>query len=183
MEVEDRFVREAMPHLPSIQRAAARILRSRHQADDVTQEVFLKAWVSFHRYEPGTNCRAWLFSILVCTIRHYNRKEWRYCQNLQEEEMAGVEPVGESLTDPDLLRMLNALSPTYRSAVTMVDLEHLSYRAAAERLRVPIGTIMSRLSRARKRMRTMMSAMPPEAGYSWWLNKSKDGTGKSPTLE
>src|SRR5271165_5924590 len=69
----ERFEAEAMPHLNDIFRTAARILGDSARAEDVTQEVYLQAWKSFHRFEAGTNCRAWLFKILFHCVNHHRR--------------------------------------------------------------------------------------------------------------
>src|SRR6266851_5969780 len=81
----DRFDAEAMPHLNDIFRTATRLLGDRARAEDVAQEVYLQAWKSFHRFEPGTNCRAWLFKILLNTLHHYRRK-WFNVRFVKEEE-------------------------------------------------------------------------------------------------
>src|SRR5271169_3742243 len=73
-----RFEAEAMPHLNDIFRTATRILGDRARGEDVAQEVFLQAWKSFLRFEPGTNCRAWLFKILFHCANHHRRKWFRF---------------------------------------------------------------------------------------------------------
>ena len=76
--LEERFAAEAMPHLDDIFRSATRILGDRARAEDVAQEVYLQAWKSFHRFESGTNCRAWLFKILFHCVNHHRRKWFRF---------------------------------------------------------------------------------------------------------
>src|SRR5262245_46505378 len=78
LPVEQRFELEAMPHLNDIFRTATRILGERGRAEDVVQEVYLQAWKSFHRFETGTNCRAWLFKILFHCVNHHRRKWFRF---------------------------------------------------------------------------------------------------------
>src|SRR5215831_19238470 len=74
----ERFESEAMPHLNDVFRTALRILGQRERAEDVAQEVFLRAWRSFDRFESGTNCRAWLFKILFHCVSHERRKWFRF---------------------------------------------------------------------------------------------------------
>ena len=78
LDLPARFEDEAMPLSSDVFRAAFRILGERGQAEDITQEVFLQAWKSFGRFEPGTNCRAWLFKILFHCIGHHRRKWYRF---------------------------------------------------------------------------------------------------------
>src|SRR5438270_13515105 len=98
----EAFEAEAMPHLNDIHRTAIRILGDPARGDDVTQEVFLQAWKSFHRFEPGTNCRAWLFKILFHCIHHHRRKWFRFPQLKENEEfladnLVAATPVPEQL--------------------------------------------------------------------------------------
>src|SRR5215475_1657290 len=83
---EQRFEAEALPHLNDIFRTAARILGHSQRAEDVAQEVFLQAWKSFDRFEPGTNCRAWLFKILFHCVNHERRKWFRFPLLKETEE-------------------------------------------------------------------------------------------------
>ena len=100
----DRFETEAMPHLNDIFRTATRILGDRARAEDVAQEVYLQAWKSFHRFEPGTNCRAWLFKILFHCVNHHRRKWFRFpllkeTEEFIEANLTYAEPIPEHLTD------------------------------------------------------------------------------------
>ena len=80
------FDAEAMPHLNDLYRTAARMLGDRARAEDVVQEVYLQAWKSFHRFEKGTNCRAWLFKILFHCVNHHRRKWFRFPLLKENEE-------------------------------------------------------------------------------------------------
>src|SRR5713226_9266767 len=82
----ERFEAEALPHLNDIFRTATRVLGDRGRAEDIAQEVFLQAWKSFGRFEPGTNCRAWLFKILFHCIGHHRRKWYRFPLLKETEE-------------------------------------------------------------------------------------------------
>ena len=75
---EEDFATAAMPHLDDLFRTAYRVIGDRTQAEDLVQETYLQAWKSFHRFEPGTNCRAWLFKILFHVIHHHRRKWFRF---------------------------------------------------------------------------------------------------------
>ena len=134
----DRFDAEAMPHLNDIFRTATRILGDKARAEDVAQEVYLQAWKSFHRFEPGTNCRAWLFKILFHCVNHHRRKWFRFPQLKETEEfieanLTSAEPIPERLTDEDILAALDRISADFRAVILMVDVEEFAYKEAAER--------------------------------------------------
>lgn len=163
---EDRFEAEAMPHLNDIFRTATRLVGDRARAEDVAQEVFLQAWKSFHRFETGTNCRAWLFKILFHCVNHHRRKWFRFPQLKETEEfleanLVAATPIPEQLTDEDILAALDRIPSDFRSVVLLVDVEDFSYKEASDILTVPIGTVMSRLSRARQALRERLAPGAP----------------------
>ena len=158
----ERFETEAMPHLSDIFRTAARILADTARAEDVAQEVYLQAWKSFHRFEPGTNCRAWLFKILFHCVNHHRRRWFRFpllkeTEEFLEANLTAAEPVPEKLTDREILAALDRIPSDFRAVVLLVDVEEFAYKEAAEILSIPIGTVMSRLSRGRKLLKDQLS--------------------------
>jgi RNA polymerase sigma-70 factor (ECF subfamily) len=162
MSATDRFEAEAMPHLNDIFRTATRLIGKRSRAEDVVQEVYLQAWKSFHRFEAGTNCRAWLFKILFHCANHHRRKWFRLpllreTGEFIEANLTAPSPVPEHITDEDILAALDRISPEFRAIVILVDIEEFSYREAAEIAGIPIGTVMSRLSRGRKLLREQLT--------------------------
>ncbi|MBX9599853.1 MAG: sigma-70 family RNA polymerase sigma factor [Bryobacteraceae bacterium] len=155
------FDAAAMPHLNDLFRTATRILGDRSRAEDVVQEVYLQAWKSFHRFEKGTNCRAWLFKILFHCVNHHRRKWFRFpllkdTEEFLESNLVAATPIPQSLTDGEILRALDRLPADFRAVVLLVDVEEFAYKDAAEILAVPIGTVMSRLSRGRKLLREQL---------------------------
>jgi RNA polymerase sigma-70 factor (ECF subfamily) len=167
------FDAEAMPHLNDLYRTATRILGDRSRAEDVVQEVFLQAWKSFHRFEKGTNCRAWLFKILFHCVNHHRRKWFRFpllkeTEEFLEANLVAPESVPETLTDAAILQALDRIPADFRAVVLLVDVEEFAYKDAAEILSVPIGTVMSRLSRGRKLLRESLV----EVAYSYGIGKS-----------
>jgi RNA polymerase sigma-70 factor (ECF subfamily) len=157
------FEAAALPHLDYLYRTAARLLGDAGRADDVIQDVYLQAWKSFDRFELGTNCRAWLFKILFHTLNHYRRK-WLNIRMVKESEeildqaVAPSPPVPDQITDDEMLAALAAIPQDFRAVVLLTDVEEFSYKETANILNVPIGTVMSRLSRGRKLLRERLSA-------------------------
>jgi len=173
---EQRFESEAMPYLNDIFRTAARIMGDKDRAEDVTQEVFLQAWKSFHRFEAGTNCRAWLYKILFHCVNHHRRKWFRFpilkeTEEFIEANLPAAESIPEHLTDQEILNALDAIPVDYRSVVVLVDVEEFAYREAAEILAVPIGTVMSRLSRGRKILKEQLA----DVAKSYGLGRATGG--------
>lgn len=153
------FETEAMPHVESLFRTAMWFERDRHEAEDLVQETLRQALESFHRYTPGTNCRAWLMSILHNVRRNRRRAKGRSPivstdpGELLESTVPFVPPVPEQLTDADLLGALRRIPALYQEVVVLSDVEELSYKDIAMTLSIPIGTVMSRLHRARALLR------------------------------
>jgi RNA polymerase sigma-70 factor (ECF subfamily) len=175
----DRFETEAMPHLNDIFRTASRLVGDRARAEDVAQEVYLQAWKSFHRFQTGTNCRAWLFKILFHCVNHHRRKWFRFPQLKETEEfleanLVSAAPIPEQLTDEDVLTALDGIPADFRSVVLLVDVEDFSYKEASDILTIPIGTVMSRLSRGRKALREQLT----EVARSYGIGMGKSTRGQ-----
>jgi RNA polymerase sigma-70 factor (ECF subfamily) len=163
------FEKAALPHLNELYRTAARLLGDGTQAEDVVQETYLQAWKSFARFEPGTNCRAWLFKILVNTIHHYRRgwfnlRRVKESEEILEQTAAGAAPIPERIAQDEILRALRRLPADYRAVVLLADVQEFSYKEIARMLDVPIGTVMSRLSRGRKLLREQLSELARSYG-------------------
>ena len=155
--------------MKELYRTAARLLGDSTRAEDVVQEAYLQAWKSFDRFTPGTNCRAWLFKILINTTRHYRRKWLNQRQVTDSEEIleqaeAATPAIPERITEQEILRALDRVPPDYRTAVLLADVEEFSYKEIAGMLNVPIGTVMSRLSRGRKLLREQLSELARSYG-------------------
>jgi RNA polymerase sigma-70 factor (ECF subfamily) len=165
----ERFEAEAMPHLSDIFRTATRLLGDRAKAEDVAQEVYLQAWKSFHRFEAGTNCRAWLFKILFHCVQHQRRKWFRFPLLKETEEfieatLTYTSPIPEHITDEEILAALDRIPAEYRAVVLLVDVEEFAYKEAAEIAGIPIGTVMSRLSRGRRLLREQLAGVARSYG-------------------
>ncbi len=165
----DDFERDALAHLDALYATALRLTRSPADADDLVQDTYLKAHRFSHHFEAGTNLKAWLFKILTNTFINKYRRATREREVLDD---AGHGPVGEgvmshaamrALVDPqgaaleplvaaEIGRALDALPDDYRTMILLADVEELSYKEIADVVGCPIGTVMSRLHRARKQL-------------------------------
>ena len=163
------FEAEAMPYLNDLFRTALHVLGERGQAEDVLQETYLQAWKSFVRFEPGTNCRAWLFGILFNCIRHHRRKSFRFpllkpTEEFLEANLACAPEIPAELSDHEILAALDGIPADYRAVVLLVDVEEFTYKEVAEIVSIPIGTVMSRVSRGRKMLRERLSEVAQSYG-------------------
>lgn len=161
-ELRSAFEAEAMPHVDRLFRLAMWMERDRQEAEELVQETLLQAFRSFARFTPGTNCRAWLVTILQ-NIRS-NRRRARFRRDLTEElddrlseTVAFVPPVPAHLTDEDVLAALRSVPDVFREVIVLSDVEDMTYREIAEALHIPLGTVMSRLHRGRALLRQQLS--------------------------
>lgn len=157
------FENEALPHYADLYRVAMWLLGSRDQAEDLVQETLLAALRSFHRFEKGTNCRAWLIKILYHTLSKRRRSENRLRLVSDSEEqiaetIAFDPPTPENLTEKEVLDALKRLPQQYQEVVILSDVEDMTYKQIAEALSIPTGTVMSRLHRGRALLRTDLAA-------------------------
>ncbi|HSM49979.1 MAG TPA: sigma-70 family RNA polymerase sigma factor [Thermoanaerobaculia bacterium] len=176
------FETAALPFLDALYNTALRMTRNAQDAEDLVQETFLKAYRHFDKFEPGTNLKAWLFKIMKNTfINDYRKRqaqppesdfaeiEGAFESQVSEEATRQIRtPEEEALADvldEDVQRALDALPPDYRMVVLLTDLEGFSYREVAEILEIPVGTVMSRLYRGRKRLESEMLRYAREHGY------------------
>lgn len=157
------FENEAIPHLESLLRTAVRMSGDRARAEDAVQETYLRAWRSFRTYEPETNCRAWLFRILLNVLKKAAGKKRR--DPLAEAEDVEVSskvvplfPSAEAGNRQDILAAVNRLAPEFRDVLWLVIVEGFAYKEAAQMLDIPMGTVMSRLYRARRELRRWLTA-------------------------
>jgi RNA polymerase sigma-70 factor (ECF subfamily) len=173
------FEREALVHLDALHHFALRLTRNRAEAEDVVQETCLRAFRAFDRFDPGTNCRAWLFTILRNVFLNRVRSQERDVLETDLGSLDAVEPTVDnrversspeeqflqSVLHGDVDRAIQTLPLMFREAVVLVDLEGSSYREAAEVLGCPLGTVMSRLFRGRALLRRALRSFAREHGY------------------
>src|SRR5438874_8680159 len=143
--------------IPRLRRYARALVGDRASADDLVQDTLERAWAKLHLYRRGTDLRAWLFTVMHNV--HVNKvRATRVTDTLEDEhpELAQRAPQGDALLVRDLDRAIARLPSEQRAVLLLVTLEEMSYEEVARALNVPIGTVMSRLSRAREKLRVMM---------------------------
>jgi RNA polymerase sigma-70 factor (ECF subfamily) len=167
-----------MPHLGDLFRTAAHVIGNRTEAEDIVQEAYLQAWKSFDRFQAGTNCRAWLFKIMFNVISHHRRKWFGLKlvadrdENL-EDTVQYEPPVPQHISDEDVLAALDRVPQKYREVVLLSDVQDFSYKEIAETLAIPVGTVMSRLSRGRQQLRVELTGFAGALGIDTAAEKGK----------
>ena len=174
------FEEAALVHLDTLYRSALRLTHNRAEAEDLVQETCLRAFRGFHRFNPGTNCRAWLLTILR---NEFLKRLKRGGHEVLDGDPGDHQKDGTSITDAgrtgghpeeeffqtvlhgDVDRALKALPLVHREVVVMADLEGFSYKEIAQIVACPIGTVMSRLSRGRAQLRQLLGRLGREHGY------------------
>ena len=152
-----------MPHADRLFRLAMWLERDRREAEDLVQDTLIQALKSFHRYTIGSNCKAWLVTILhhVRSNRHRANRRVPLVEDADDriaETVPFVPAVPTVITDEDLLIALRGITEHYQNIILLCDVEDLTYKEIAAALKIPIGTVMSRLHRGRALLRQKLAA-------------------------
>lgn len=173
---KSEFETITIPHLDALYNTALRLTKNESDAEDLLQETYMKAFRFFHRFEPGTHIKAWLFKILTNTFINHYRKQQRDREVLEDwdwEQLSHPETVPQDLEEQILDRFISShvvdalakIPVEFRMVVVLADLEEFSYKEIAEIVGCPIGTVMSRLYRGRRLLRKMLREFAVEQGY------------------
>jgi RNA polymerase sigma-70 factor (ECF subfamily) len=171
------FDQETLPHLDALYRVALRLTGDPSRAEDLVQDTMLKAYRSWRQYRPGTNAKGWLLTILRNTfINEYRRRKLEpVAMDLETAEaraifrdVAEADPEGaffDRIVDQKVIEAIDALPTEFREVLVLSDLEGMSYAEIAGALEVPVGTVKSRLFRARRQLQAALYAHAVEMGY------------------
>lgn len=178
------FTREALTHFDALRNFAFKLCRDEHHTNDLVQETMLKAYRSFHTYQEGTNCRAWLFQICKNSyINDYRRKKYETLSmdftedhsRMNVEDLRRTVPVllsdnssadaHEAMVGDEVAMALDALPADYQTALILSDIEGYTYEEIAEFSQTPIGTVRSRIHRARKMLAQRLDEYAQRHGY------------------
>jgi RNA polymerase sigma-70 factor (ECF subfamily) len=166
-DTQARFTDEAIPYMSRLYPAALRLTRNHSDAEDLIQETFAKAYVKFNQFSPGTNLKAWLYTILVrtfySTCRHKDRRVGEVLaaeidgsqarEALSEPSRSAETEALERLGGSSVMKALADLPECFRQAIYLADIEGYSYNEIAEIMGTPLGTVMSRIHRGRTMLR------------------------------
>src|SRR5881392_2529247 len=171
------FEREALVHLDSLYRVALRLTGNPAEADDLVQETMLKAYRAWHQFERGTNAKGWLLTILRHAFINEYRRRTRHPETVDIDaiepfsvfkELQDEDPQGtffDRIVDDEVLRAIDLLPEQFRETVVLSDVEGMSYEEIARILEVPVGTVKSRLFRARRLLQQKLYDYAVGMGY------------------
>ncbi|HHL71855.1 MAG TPA: sigma-70 family RNA polymerase sigma factor [Bacteroidetes bacterium] len=182
---EQEFSRIAFEHMDAIYSTALRLARNEQDAEDLVQDTYMRAFRFFDKFEPGTNFKAWLFKILTNTFINSYRKKTRQPQRVDFDKVSYALPEEEKtdnhvkessprsfnpelyrkLFDDQITEALDRLTDDFRLVVVLCDIHGFSYKEIADIIGTPIGTVMSRLSRARKILQKILEEYAAKEGF------------------
>jgi RNA polymerase sigma factor (sigma-70 family) len=178
--IQERFDKEFLPHIEALHSFAFHLTYNEEDADDLVQETFLKAFRFIDKYEEGTNAKAWLFKILKNAYINQYRKESKRPVQLDYEEVSVYreedegqfnsyfdlrEEIFDNMMGDEVSTALNSLPEDFRSVIWLCDIEGFSYEEIAKIIDIPIGTVRSRLFRARNMLKDKLKSYASSKGY------------------
>lgn len=190
--LRDEFEREAIPHMSALYTFAVRMTRDEDDASDLVQETYLKAYRFFDKFERGTNCKAWLFRILKNSYINRFRKSSKAPDTVEYDVIEEFydtirdssvetsvleEQVFSQALDDEVSAALNRLPDEFRTVIILCDIENFTYEEIAEFIDCPIGTVRSRLHRARKILAAQLASYARERGFAVDSEDDRNDTG------
>ena len=179
-KLNEEFEREAVPHMDALYNFAIKMTGDSDDASDLLQETYLKAFRFWDKFEKGTNCKAWLFRIMKNTYINTYRKNTKEPDKVDYEEIENfyenIKPsstdsahlekdIYDNLLDDELSSAISSLPEDFRTVIILCDIEGYTYDEIADFVDVPVGTVRSRLHRARKMLFTKLHSYASAKGY------------------
>lgn len=180
-EKDAEFEAEFMPHIDALYNFAYRLSQSEDDANDLVQETYMKAYRFFDSYQKGTNAKAWVFRILKNSFINEFRKKSKQPAKVDYNEVEGyynsddteveatvdlrVDTVKEMMGD-EVMLAINSLDVNFRTIIILSDLEGFKYEEMAKILDIPVGTVRSRLHRARNLLKDKLKGYANKMGYN-----------------
>ncbi len=178
--LKEEFNKEAIPHMPLLRSFAYKLTGDEFEAEDLVQETYMRAFRFFHKFEKGTNCKAWLFRIMKNLFINHYRKNQKSPGKVDYDEIENFyetiksertdssdlqEKVYSNLLDDEVTQALNSLQDDFKTVIILCDIEGLSYEEIAEFVNTPVGTVRSRLHRGRKLLQQKLNEYAKKKGY------------------
>ncbi len=179
--VDQEFVKEAIPHMDSLYNFALKMTNDSDDASDLLQETYLKAYRFFDKFERGTNCKAWLFRIMKNSFINIYRKNIREPDKIDYDEVENFyeniksdsatpndleRELFENVLDDEAMTAVQSLPDDFRTVILLCDIEGFTYEEIADFIDCPIGTVRSRLHRARKMLAVKLHNYAKKKGYN-----------------
>ena len=180
MNDQELFENELLPHADALYNFAFHLTYNEEDANDLVQEAYLKAFKYIHHYEPGTNTKAWLFRILKNSFINDYRKTSKQPKTIDYQELVDVhmedeivsshqydlrEDIFDGTLGDEISIALNSLSIDFKTVILLCDIEGFSYEEISKILEIPIGTVRSRLHRARNIKKEKLNTYASSMGY------------------
>lgn len=178
--LKEEFNKEAVPHMPLLRSFAYKLTGDEFEAEDLVQETYMRAFRFFHKFEKGTNCKAWLFRIMKNLFINNYRKNQKSPDKVDYDEIENFyetiksertdssdlqEKVYSNLLDDEVAQALNSLQDDFKTVIILCDIEGLSYEEIADFVQCPVGTVRSRLHRGRKLLQQKLNEYAKKKGY------------------
>jgi RNA polymerase sigma-70 factor (ECF subfamily) len=179
-QLYEDFQREAVPHMNAVFNYALKITGDEDDANDLVQETYLKAFRFFDKFEKGTNCKAWLFRILKNSYINDYRKNAKepnkvdyedvqnFYENIQPNEISTnhfEQDAFSKLLDDEITKVMSTLPEDFRTVIILSDIEGFTYEEISDFVDIPVGTVRSRLHRARKMLYSLLYDYAKDKGY------------------
>jgi len=178
--LDEEFRKEALPHMDALYNFALQLTQDSDDAADLLQETYVKAYRFWDKFEKGTNCKAWLFRIMKNSFINFYRKNTRSPEKLDYDEIEVIyetiksndenphnldREIYDNIFDDEVMEAIKSLPEEFRTVLIMCDVEGMTYEEIADFLDIPIGTVRSRIHRARKVLATKLYNYAKSRGY------------------